>query len=122
MKKSIVAVGIIMATATASSFAASCDKKCMEGIGDQYRAAYLKHNPKLAPFAGKVRFSENNVEMQFPDGTWDTVTEEVGTPLTLGAALTLDGDKEQFKGEFSTAANQLIKREYRAPFVVPELA
>jgi hypothetical protein len=55
----------------------------MENIGDQYRAAYLKHNPKLAPFASKVRFSENNVEMQFPDGTWDTVTEEVGTPLTL---------------------------------------
>jgi hypothetical protein len=31
-----------------------------------------------------VRFTENNVEMlQFPDGTWDTVTQEVGTPLTL---------------------------------------
>ena len=85
MKRVIAAVGIVMATAIASvpSFAASCDKKCMEGIGDQYRAAYLKHNPKLAPFASKVRFSENNVEMQFPDGTWDTVTQEVGTPLTL---------------------------------------
>jgi hypothetical protein len=55
----------------------------MEGIGDQYRAAYLKHDPKLAPIAKKVRFTENNVEMKFPDGTWDTVTEEVGTPLTL---------------------------------------
>jgi hypothetical protein len=85
VKKSIAAVGILVATAITSvpSFAASCDKKCMEGIGDQYRAAYLKHNPKLAPFANKVRYSENNVEMQFPDGTWDTVTEEVGTPLTL---------------------------------------
>jgi hypothetical protein len=78
-------VGITVATAivAAPSFAASCDKKCMEGIADQYRAAYLKHNPKLAPFASKVRYSENNVEMHFPDGTWDTVTEEVGTPLTL---------------------------------------
>jgi hypothetical protein len=86
VKSVIAAVGIILATAIASvpSFAASCDKKCMEGIGDQYRAAYLKHDPKLAPFASKVRFTENNVEMlQFPDGTWDTVTEEVGTPLTL---------------------------------------
>jgi hypothetical protein len=86
VKSVIAAVGIIVATAIASvpSFAASCDKKCMEGIGDQYRAAYLKHDPKLAPFASKVRFTENNVEMlQFPDGTWDTVTEEVGTPLTL---------------------------------------
>jgi hypothetical protein len=85
VKRVIAAVGVIVATGIASgpSFAASCDKKCMEGIGDQYRAAYLKHNPKLAPFASKVRFSENNVEMQFPDGTWDTVTQEVGTPLTL---------------------------------------
>ena len=72
MKRLFVAVGIVMATATVSvpSFAASCDKKCMEAIGDQYRAAYLKHNPKLAPFASNVRFTENNVEMlQFPDGT-----------------------------------------------------
>jgi len=62
---------------------ASGDKACMEKIGDQYRAAYLAHNPQMAPFDRKVRFSENNVEMQFPDGTWDTVTQEVGTHLTL---------------------------------------
>jgi hypothetical protein len=85
VNKSIAAVGIIVAAAlgSAPAFAASCGKKCMEGIGERYRAAYLKHDPKLAPFAKKVRFSENNVEMQFPDGTWDTVTQEVGTPLTL---------------------------------------
>ena len=84
MNKVIVAAGIAtLAVASVPSFAASCDKKCMEGIGDQYRAAYLKHDPKLAPFASNVRFAENNVEMQFPDGTWDTVTQEIGTPLTL---------------------------------------
>jgi predicted dehydrogenase len=44
------------------------------------------------------------------------------TPLTLGATLTLDGNKERFKGEFAKAANKLITREYRAPFVVPQLA
>jgi hypothetical protein len=80
----IVAAGIAtVAFAAAPSFAASCDKKCMENIGDQYRAAYLKHDPKLAPFAKGVRYSENHVEMQFPDGTWDTVTQEIGTPLML---------------------------------------
>jgi hypothetical protein len=63
--------------------AASCDKACLERTGDLYRAAYLKHDPKLAPFARKVRFTENNVEMEFPDGTWDTVTKEVGEALTL---------------------------------------
>ena len=38
------------------------------------------------------------------------------TPLTVDAA------KENFTGEFSDAANKFITREYRAPFVVPQLA
>lgn len=76
-----IAVAAFVFAGTAG--AASCDKPCLESIAAQYRAAYLKHDPKLAPFAKKVRFTENNVEMQFPDASWDTVTEEVGTPLTL---------------------------------------
>ena len=68
--------------------AAGCDKACLEGIADQYRAAYLKHDPKLAPFARRVRFTENNVEMRFPDATWDTVTQEVGPALTLSDTRT----------------------------------
>jgi hypothetical protein len=44
------------------------------------------------------------------------------TPLTLGATLTVNGRKERFTGEFSAAANQLLTREYRKPFVVPKLA
>jgi predicted dehydrogenase len=42
------------------------------------------------------------------------------TPATLGAMLTFDPDTERFVGEFSQAANQLVSRQYRAPFVVPE--
>jgi hypothetical protein len=67
---------------------AACDKACLENIGDQYRAAYAKHDPKLAPFARHVRFTENNVEMRFPDATWDTVTQEVGPALTLSDTKT----------------------------------
>lgn len=80
----VIAAFIAMVPATA----APCDKACLEGIGDQYRAAYLKHDPKLAPFAKKVRFTENNVEMAFPDGTWDTVTQEIGPALTLSDTKT----------------------------------
>lgn len=61
----------------------ACDKQCLEEIADRYRAAYLAHDPSQAPFAGVVRYTENNVAMPFPDGTWDTVTEEVGPALTL---------------------------------------
>jgi hypothetical protein len=42
------------------------------------------------------------------------------TPATLGAMLTLAPDTERFVGEFSEAANRLVSRPYRPPFVVPE--
>ena len=58
-------------------------KARLEQIGAAYRAAYLAHEPGLAPFDPKVRFTENNVEMPLPDGTWDTVTREVGPALTI---------------------------------------
>ena len=74
--------GVLMACAAAVQ-AAPCDKACMENIGAQYRAAYVKHDPKMAPFARKVRFSENNVVMEFPDASWDTITQEIGPALTL---------------------------------------
>ncbi|MEO6041161.1 MAG: hypothetical protein ABIP41_04605 [Croceibacterium sp.] len=61
----------------------ACDRGCLEKIAAEYRAAYLAHEPKLAPFAAHVRFTENNVEMPFPDGTWDTVTQVPGPVLTL---------------------------------------
>jgi predicted dehydrogenase len=40
------------------------------------------------------------------------------TPLTLGPALTMNPQTERFTN--NDAANQLLKREYRNPFVVPE--
>jgi hypothetical protein len=69
--------------------AGTCDHPCLEHIADQYRAAYLKHDPALAPIAKSVRFSENGVEMlQFPDASWDTVTEEAGPALTFSDPVT----------------------------------
>ncbi len=44
------------------------------------------------------------------------------TPLTLGATLTLDTEKERFTGEFSGAANPMLTRKYREPFVVPKVS
>jgi hypothetical protein len=42
------------------------------------------------------------------------------TQLTLGQPLRVDGDKESFLD--NAAANALLSREYRAPFVVPKLS
>ncbi|HTC54054.1 MAG TPA: hypothetical protein VK700_19120 [Steroidobacteraceae bacterium] len=71
-----------------SARAAPCDKACLEEIATAYLAAYLKHDVTLAPFAAHVRYSENSAAMTFPDGTWDTVTEEVDTPLLLSDPTT----------------------------------
>jgi hypothetical protein len=65
-----------------------CDQKCLENIGDAYRAAYVKHDRTLAPFAAHVRFSENEVSLKFPDGSWDVVTQEVGPALTFSDPVT----------------------------------
>jgi hypothetical protein len=63
--------------------AKTCDKVCLEQIAVTYRSAYLAHDPEKAPFARSVRFTENNVEMDLPDGTWDTVAREIGPALTV---------------------------------------
>lgn len=89
MRKSILsmaAAALLLAMSAVS--AAACDKVCLEGIADQYRAAYLAHDRSKAPFARRVRYTENNVDMQFPDGTWDTVTREIGPALTLSDTRT----------------------------------
>ncbi len=42
------------------------------------------------------------------------------TPAVLGPWLAMDSSKERFVGEFADRANQLLSRNYRKPFVVPE--
>ena len=78
-------IGISGASAGARARGA-CDDACLLKLGDQYRAAYVKHDRTQAPFARHVRFTENNVELAFPDGSWDVVTSEVGPPLTFADA------------------------------------
>lgn len=68
--------------------AARCDKACLEQIASQYREAWRMRDVARAPFGKKVRFVENNVEMAFPDGSWDTITREVGQPIVLSDPVT----------------------------------
>jgi predicted dehydrogenase len=44
------------------------------------------------------------------------------TGATLGPWVSLDAERGWFVGDFADAANELSRREYRRPFVVPELA
>lgn len=86
LKATLLCAAALIGTAAPAQQRASgaaCDRVCLEKIGDQYRAAFRAHDPSKAPISRRVRFTENFVEMPFPDGTWDTVSQEVGEPLTL---------------------------------------
>ncbi len=89
MKYVTILVGAIAATMAGPALAqARCDKTCLETIAAQYRKAYLAHDPAQAPLARNVRYTENHVELRLPDGTWSTVTREVGPALTLSDPVT----------------------------------
>ncbi|HWW63409.1 MAG TPA: hypothetical protein VNZ43_01485 [Sphingomonadaceae bacterium] len=74
--------------AAAATARSSCDAGCLEAIGQRYLDAYIKHDPKLAPISPKVRFTEINVDMPFPDGSWDAVTAEVAPALIFSDPAT----------------------------------
>jgi hypothetical protein len=45
-----------------------------------------------------------------------------GTPAVIGPWVTLDPNQERFVGQFADRANQLSQRDYRKPFIVPDLS
>jgi hypothetical protein len=77
-------------SAPAAAARTTCDKACLEEIGARYRTAYFARQPGQAPVTPRVRFTENNAELSFPDGSWDTVTEAVGEPLIFSDPQTGD--------------------------------
>lgn len=88
MRKLMLMMAALLIPGGVAAKPAACGKDCLEAISARYRAAYVAHDPKAAPFAAKVRFTENNVEMPFPEGTWDTVTRELGPALTVSDPVT----------------------------------
>ena len=72
-----VAFGFIVAGATtpAAAAAPACNRACLEGVADAYMAALAKRDPRAAPLAKFVKFTENNVALEIGDGLWGTVTK-----------------------------------------------
>ncbi len=71
----------------------------------------IKGNASLAEAYGRMtgHLAANHVDL-------------TKTPVTLGAPLAVASDAERFIGENSAPANALLTRDYRTPFVVPQLA
>ena len=88
----------------------ACDRACLAGIMTRYLDSLVAHDPKKAPLADNVRFTEDAVEMPVGSGLWKTasklrpfrtdfldvregtaavhaVLEENGTPVLLAARL-----------------------------------
>ncbi len=71
MKKIILlAVALVLAQ---SATAQTCNRDCLKGIITQYLAAMLKHDPKQAPLAAKVRFTEDTQELKIGEGLWKDI-------------------------------------------------
>lgn len=83
------AILLVLAGNTATAKGAQrCDSACLENIGNHYLRAYLGHYPKLAPMGANIRFTENNVPMKLPDGSWDAVTGQLAEALVFSDPTT----------------------------------
>ncbi len=74
----IVVVGILWAAAVAQSAkrasSAACDRACLERFVNQYLEALVARDPFGLPLAPKIKFSENDQQLPFGDGLWNTAT------------------------------------------------
>jgi hypothetical protein len=53
-----------------------CDRACLEGIANQYLQAMVAKDPKKAPLAGTVTYTENGVRLLPGEGKWLSVSAE----------------------------------------------
>jgi hypothetical protein len=98
----------------AAQSAAACDRACLAGVMTAYLESLVAHDPKIAPLASAVRFTEDAKELPVGEGLWKTATklrpfrtdfldpqtgtaavhtvvEESGTPVLLAARLRVAG-------------------------------
>lgn len=80
MSKTLMTLGVLTFSLAAVSSAQSgngksgaCDRACLEGLVDQYLDAMTAHDPKLAPLAKNVKFTENGQKLVIPDGLWNSM-------------------------------------------------
>jgi hypothetical protein len=60
--------------AVTSAQQGACDRACLTDITTRYLNAVASRNPKAAPLAPNVRFTEDAREMKIGEGLWNTAT------------------------------------------------
>ena len=64
----------VSARTASDTSAGDCNRKCLDGLVDKYRAALVEHNPSMLPLAANARYTENAQDLKFGDGLWGTFT------------------------------------------------
>jgi hypothetical protein len=103
-------------------------------VADGHVSSALCHLGNLSHQLGRATPS-SEIEAQIKSSTvlvdaWQRMVEHLArnqvdlarTPLALGLPLAIDAGTERFVGAGAERANPLLRRNYRAPFVVPEMA
>jgi hypothetical protein len=53
----------------------ACDRACLADVMTRYLSSLVSHDPKSAPLADKVRFTEDTIETPVGDGFWKTASK-----------------------------------------------
>ena len=76
MKRLIFVLLFAVMAAPAAAQNPRCDRACLEAIANQYLQALVAKDPKKAPLAGSIRYTENGVRLLPGEGKWLTVSAE----------------------------------------------
>jgi hypothetical protein len=80
MAKTLITLGVwgfslagVLSAQNGNGKGGACDRPCLEGFVDRYLDAVTAHDPKLAPLAKNVKFTENGQKLVIPDGLWNSM-------------------------------------------------
>jgi hypothetical protein len=60
--------------AVSSMAATPCDRACLKDVTQSYLQALIKHDPKVAPLAPNIRYTENAADVVPGSGLWKSAT------------------------------------------------
>jgi len=72
---SAAAIAWLFTAPAAAQAPAACDRPCLAGVMTAFLDAVVAHDPKAAPLAATVRFTEDAVAIPLGEGIWKTATK-----------------------------------------------
>lgn len=70
----VIALFALLSVRPAAAQNERCDRDCLIGIAEQYLDALAAKDPKRAPLAGNLRYTENGQRLRLGDGLWNSVS------------------------------------------------